>query len=380
MHSDPDNAVRQTDFDALSSRLSCYLKGYSPEDTYILDIVPLLMYYQLLGTESEFRKFALARSLKTQFFNLFPVTHTTVKGLINLDKNAVRSKINKFTPLKSPMINRGTYLRTKAISDHIDAFMNSHSEDPLVQIVSLGAGNDTRPFNLLPRHHNLQYFELDMEQTTRLKALTILSSPTLSEPVGATALTEQQLPSNAGQVLSFPSSLNTPNYHLLPCDLRLLREGTSLSDIKELSHLEASVPTLIVSECCICYLSQTDSNNLIQFWSNNLKSDAQLLIYEPLGGPEEGANNKYGHVMIRNLICRGIEMPTLMEYGTIDRQKARFEQLIPRSTVWCRDMKWVYENQITQPEIERISQLELLDEMEELNLINSHYCLIVVKW
>lgn len=380
----PEQAVRETDYDALSSRLSCYMKGYNPEDGYVLKLIPLILYYQLASVESDLKRFALSRKIKSQFFNLFQTSHTNVATILEQKPQTVFSKINRFTPLKSPMINRGTYLRTKCITNHIDAFISRYSSRDRIQIVSLGAGNDTRAFNLLPAHPNLHYFELDVEQTARLKKLAILSSPALSQAVGATSLATEQLPTTSGQIATFDPTLHTANYHLIPCDLRTLGlPHACLESLAEMSSIDREAPTLLLSECCICYLTKSDSNNLISFWRRSL-SQGCFLIYEPLGGSLD-ASSSYGQVMVKNLICRGIEMPTLMEYGTVDSQIRRFTDLIGiepkiKSDITCKDMKWIYDNDVGCVEKERLSRLEMLDELEELNLINSHYCLIVAKW
>lgn len=106
MFNDSDIAVRETDFDALSSRLSCYLKNYNPEDELLLDIVPLLLHYTILEIQSDFKRFAVSRKLKSQFFNLFPTNLIDLQKILDLNTSLVRSRINRFTPLKSPMINR----------------------------------------------------------------------------------------------------------------------------------------------------------------------------------------------------------------------------------------------------------------------------------
>ncbi|KAG0680299.1 carboxy methyl transferase for protein phosphatase 2A [Pichia californica] len=389
MSIDIDDAVRQTDFDALSSRLSCYLKGYTPQDNLILDLIPLIIYYQLISCQSEFKRFALSRKLKSLFFNIFPSNLLDINKILNFNNNEILSKINKFTPLKSPMINRGTYLRTTSITKNILNFCNKNKNLNKIQIISLGSGNDTRPFYILPKFENLSYFELDFQFTTKLKKLAILSSSKLSNTLNLNSLSLSNLPHTFENILSFNPSLNSSNYHLIPCDLRNLN---SILNNDQFKYIDPFVPTLIISECCICYLSKDDSNNLISFWRNHL-NNAEFLIYEPIGGDSSNipnnSNSNYGEVMIKNLICRGIEMPTLITYGTINLQIERFNKLINIKNennkffdckIWCKDMKWVYDNQIDINDIDRISRLEMLDEMEELNLINSHYCMIIASW
>lgn len=89
---DPDAAIRQTDGDASQARLSAVRKGY----------------------------------LKDPFITLFVPRPYLV-------------------PNRPPLINIGTYVRSEALDGLIMSWLNKASEDGKnVQIISLGAGSDTR--------------------------------------------------------------------------------------------------------------------------------------------------------------------------------------------------------------------------------------------
>ncbi|GMM47760.1 leucine carboxy methyltransferase [Pichia kluyveri] len=380
-----EDAIQQTDYDALSSRLSCHMKKYF-NDEYSLNLIPLLLYYNLLSIENTFLRNSLRRKLKSTFFDLFQLSHININTILNTNNESYFKKINKFSPLKSPMINRGTYLRTMSINEKINDFIKTNEKANKIQIISLGAGNDTRPFQLIPQYGNLTYFELDMEQTTRLKSLAIQSSPILSKQVGINLLKIEDLPTTSNDVLSFNPELSTPNYKLIPFDLKQIKSNMKLSDFQQFQQIDPDVPTLIISECCICYLSVDDADNLLHFWKNNIVTNpsSEFLIYEPIGGSTTN-NLNYGKVMVNNLNSRGLKMPSLMVYNSVELQIERFKKIFENYnngnfSIWCNDMKWVYENSITCEENKRLTSLEWLDEIEEFNLINSHYCLIVVKW
>ena len=74
----------------------------------------------------------------------------------------------------------GTHVRTTAIDILVEKFL---STDPTQtkQIVSLGAGTDTRYFRLLSKHPNLPliYHELDFPAITLQKISTIQHTPSL---------------------------------------------------------------------------------------------------------------------------------------------------------------------------------------------------------
>jgi [phosphatase 2A protein]-leucine-carboxy methyltransferase len=89
---DKDAAIRSTDGDAAQARLSAVNKGYFPDDIFIHHLVQRA----------------------------------------------------RFVPPRPPLINIGTFVRSTAI----DALVNAWIHLSQVQIVSLGAGSDTRYFRL----------------------------------------------------------------------------------------------------------------------------------------------------------------------------------------------------------------------------------------
>ena len=90
---DKDAAIRSTDTDAAQARLSAVNKGYFLDDVFIQHLV-------------QRARFVLPRP---------------------------------------PLINIGTYVRSSAIDALVNAWIDT---SPKVQIVSLGAGSDTRYFRL----------------------------------------------------------------------------------------------------------------------------------------------------------------------------------------------------------------------------------------
>jgi [phosphatase 2A protein]-leucine-carboxy methyltransferase len=94
---DADAAIRQTDSDAALARLSAVRKGYLT-DRFISSLVP-------------------------------------------------RAQLQ---PLRPPLINTGTYVRSEAIDRLVEQWLElSKSEGQLCQIISLGAGSDTRFWRLM---------------------------------------------------------------------------------------------------------------------------------------------------------------------------------------------------------------------------------------
>lgn len=262
----------------------------------------------------------------------------------------------------------GSSVRHFAITSLVDLFLESTGS---CQIVSLGAGSDTRPFSLLSKYNRgpentpkILYHELDFEVSTIKKVHTILETPLLSNVIygdhpPAPTLTEKQ-----------PHEIHTTDYHLHACDLRTLKGGTGL-----LEGMDPNLPTLVISECCLCYLQPEESDHVFAWLVEHFQNGLGVLLYEPIGG-----GDSFGEVMIENLATRGISLPTLKKYPTLQSEVSRLTERGLTSgggLVKACDMMYIYENWISSEEHARLSKLEFLDEIEELSLLLKHYC---VAW
>lgn len=241
-----------------------------------------------------------------------------------------------------PLINIGTYCRVKALDLCIQDFLKTNGPK---RIISLGCGSDTRPFHLLPQYPDLEILELDFEVAVAKKIKVINQHADLQAAIGEYTAQE--------------SKLTSSRYTLVGCDIR------------EFDFPQDSIPTLVLAECCLCYMSTSDANKLITKLTSHLQT--WLLFYEPIG-----LNDEFGRVMIENLEMRGLYMPTIAEYPTIESQLHRLKTLglIPLK---YGDIETIRNNWFSNTERERLSKLELLDEVEEMNLLLKHYVIIYSK-
>lgn len=316
-----DRIVQSTDMDALSSKYSAYQKGYISD----------------------------------------PYLETIVQGAIQHNNGP-----NVQFPHKLPVINIGSSVRHFALNELVQLFLEPHES---CQIVSLGAGSDTRAFSVLDQHNRkgtkkIIYHELDFEVTTKKKVRTILESPVLSKIVYG-----DNQPPPAPLLGSEPAEIHTNEYHLHACDLRTLSENSSL-----LTGLDPALPTLVLSECCLCYLQPEESDHVFAYLTHHLTAGLGVVLYEPIGG-----GDSFGDVMIENLATRGISLPTLKKYATLQSQVDRLAErgMAENGSAVACDMMYIYENWISASERSRIARLEFLDEIEELSLLLKHYC---VAW
>ncbi|KAK0745063.1 S-adenosyl-L-methionine-dependent methyltransferase [Apiosordaria backusii] len=274
------------------------------------------------------------------------------------------------TPRRLPIINRGTYTRTTAIDILIDCFLSSTaSSGQPRQIVSLGAGTDTRSFRLFTspeKHQNIQYHEIDFpviisKKSTLIRTITalsgILSTPS---PVPNPTTTQSYISQHKE-----PDTGNSLTLH--PLDLRMFPSSPT-----SLPGISSEHPTLLLSECCLCYLPPSCASSLITSFTTNFPS-LGLVIYEPIL-----PGDAFGRMMVSNLSARGVTMPTLSVYQTQQDQERRLKEAgFAEGEVRSRTFDGIWDGWVTTREKERVDGLERLDEVEEWKLLAGHY---VVVW
>ncbi|GAB7360928.1 hypothetical protein MBLNU230_g0912t1 [Neophaeotheca triangularis] len=299
--SSKDKIVQQTDNDALSSRLSAASLGYfANRDPYTTDLS--------VSGEPIIRRY--------------------------------------------PIINLGTYVRTAAIDKLVDRFIEAEPRGRK-QIVSLGAGSDTRFWRLAADKPdvNIIYHELDFASNVKQKQDAIARSDRLRHGID-----------HAKQ--------RCATYDLRSLDLRDLASDAP----PEISDLESDTPTLLLSECCLCYLPPDTATKVLQYFSRRISSPLGLVLYEPIR-----PFDPFGQTMITNLGSRGIHMQTLKRYSSLAAQRQRLRQAGFVNGQGARDVWQIWEDRawVSQEERERVEKLEWIDEIEEWKLLGSHYC---VAW
>jgi len=228
------------------------------------------------------------------------------------------------------------------------------------QIVSLGAGTDTRVFRLFNEgnQNKLIYHEIDFPIMSNKKSHLVKATAALRAVV---------------QKAEYVPETETWRDEGLPGECQYWCHGLDLRDLskrdlKPLPGLRTDVPTLLVSECCLCYLEVAEASSAIKYFTDQI-TDISLIIYEPIH-----PDDPFGRQMVSNLAARRIRMPTLEEYTDTTKQKARLQEA-GFSTAYSLTIETIWENWISPEEKERVDRLEGLDEVEEWNLLAGHYCI-----
>ncbi|KAF5581231.1 leucine carboxyl methyltransferase 1 [Fusarium pseudocircinatum] len=338
-----DATIQGTDTDASVSRLSAVDLGYLYD--------PYAQYFVQSGDGP------VARRL--------PIINRGVLENIAMTPNVC---------ILTPFI--GTYTRTISLDTLIESFLDGDKDSEQgagpKQIVSLGAGTDTRPFRLFSSESRagLVYHELDFEVVTSKKLRTVQATPKLRNILkDATQLTGH----------SWSAKPTGCEYYCHGQDLRGFSQSkppkeedeteTTTNEIS-LPGLRTDIPTLLLSECCLCYLTATEASDVLNFFNSRIPN-LGTIIYEPIR-PDDA----FGKMMVSNLAARRIQMPTLQMYQTPEDQRARMSKA-GFEKVYHMTIEDIWQNWVSADEKRRVDSLEGLDEVEEWKLLAAHY---IVVW
>lgn len=270
---------------------------------------------------------------------------------------------------RMPIINRGTYVRTRAVDTLVNRFLRSYQAEQ-VQIISLGAGTDTRPFRLLSFSqtdgHHLCYVEIDFPKTTSSKINVIERTEAIMEVIK----------SARGQwtISMDKSCLTSQAYCVHAADLRGLAGDIPAAEPPAIAGLDPEKPTLILSEMCLTYVEAATSTSILRDLLRHYLSAApsvEIVLYEPLQ-----PNDAFGRTMIANLSSRHIELPGMIAFPTLEAHRERLREagFTEESKSWT--IRQVWEQWISQDEKDRLRTLEMVDEEEEWHLLAEHYGVI----
>ncbi|KAJ9579233.1 hypothetical protein L9F63_024662, partial [Diploptera punctata] len=163
--------------------------------------------------------------------------------------------------------------------------------------------------------------------------------------------------------------LLTSQYRLISGDLQyldVLERRLSAVGVK------FDVPTLLLAECAICYMSEQSGSKLIE-WAASKFTDATFITYEQVH-PDDG----FGIVMKKHFEDMRSPLLQLNEYPNLEAQQGRY---LSRGWTSCR--AWTaFEMflKITSPEErKKILKLEPFDEFEEWHLEGCHFALMVAS-
>ncbi|EJT96894.1 S-adenosyl-L-methionine-dependent methyltransferase [Dacryopinax primogenitus] len=265
-------------------------------------------------------------------------------------------------PNRPALINVGTWLRGRSVDALVKGFVQRVGEGGKVQVLSLGAGSDTRFWRIssTPMGGKIaRWVEVDFPEVTSSKARAIWKHAQLKGALGVCALT------GGG------TGVRGEKYALLPADLRLSPEKTLGALLTPANDTDAllspTLPTLVLLECVLPYLPLREGETVLR-WAGERFGKVAVVLYEMFG-----LGDAFGKVMRENLAVRGVQIPGTV--ASLDALNERFQRAgFEGQALTLRDIRTHY---VPPAENERVAKLELMDEYEELDLVLGHYA---VAW
>ena len=219
------------------------------------------------------------------------------------------------------------------------------------QIISLGAGFDTRLFRFMDEFGNklegLKYFEIDFDQIIREKIRIVEIKPILKER------------SSSWRPISF--DLNGG-----------INEEIFGNDF------DASVPALIIAECCLMYLTAESGDKIISWCGNTFKSSVTFCSFDPILA-NDLKSDPFAKVMLENFDKRGLDTRALLEYPSKQSTINRFMKHFPLVDSFTMLQLETTESLVSKQERREVLIKSALDEYEDWTLLASHSLLIVAR-
>ncbi|RXW24968.1 hypothetical protein EST38_g889 [Candolleomyces aberdarensis] len=277
-------------------------------------------------------------------------------------------------PARPPLINIGTYVRSQGIDVLVEEWLQlARQSGQKAQIVSLGAGSDTRFWRIETGQYKddlAAYIEVDFPEVTSKKTMAIRKSKEMNALLGD--------PSKI-QIVGGGTGLQSTKYHLLPGDLRkppseaLEPALTAKGSTEGEAILSPSLPTLIIFECVLAYMSPEGSSQLLQWFVNYA---GEGFIWKSDG--HEFESEKPAIYLLEGILtcckARNVTLPGAEPFNTLESLSERLTN-VGFTAARALTLKEIRRAYVDESELNRISKLELLDETEELDLLLDHYAI-----
>jgi tRNA wybutosine-synthesizing protein 4 len=274
----------------------------------------------------------------------------------------------------SPMMNRGYFARVECINElsrkSIDSLLAGNGEqmeevaEVDYQIVNLGCGFDTSSLRKIKEEtssgeRSFHVFEVDLAEVVTQKA-GILSA---EEGLMVSKVGERDFRLSVQGDSSSSSSVR-----LLGSDLK---DADAVCRSLTEAGINLGTPTLIITECVMVYMDKDSCQKLCRSLGQMFRGPAAWITYDMVG-----VGDVFGQMMLKNLTNAGYNLPGFVDNPT----KGEHVELFTASG-WneasCRTMLESYRELISPEDKARVAKLEIFDEIEEWEMLMSHYCLTV---
>lgn len=267
------------------------------------------------------------------------------------------------TITKLPIINRGYYARIKSFEVLISSYITTFPVASEIQIVNIGCGFDTISLKLsshFKSEYNLSFFEIDFKSVIDQKFAIIHSNEVMTSSLSfKDDVSDSKLSDTVYKI---------GNLIMIGCDIR--SKNMKLIDLLRDNGFDATKPTIILTECVLVYLEKEITFSLIKEFSKSIQ-ESFWITYDMLN-----PNDIFGQTMLRNISCAGYEVPGFTDFPSVESLSERFSSL-NWENVKTINMLQAYNKLISSEEKVRVNKLQIFDEIEEWELLMSHYSLTI---
>ncbi|KAK3678012.1 tRNA methyltransferase ppm2 [Recurvomyces mirabilis] len=268
---------------------------------------------------------------------------------------------------RSPLINRGYWLRMKAIEHCVTRFLAEGTAKRKV-VINLGCGYDPLPWLFLGKHpelcQNTTFVDVDYPALMHNKLGIISKTEQLKM-----LLPKMTRTNNESGLLA-----SSDPYVAIGCDLY----NTSTMDQILHDHLrikDSSVAVLCVAEVSIAYMEREAAQHVLE-WGATLSDVRFCLLEQHLPDGEE-------HPFAQTMLAHFQKLKTpLGGIGTIPEMKQRFADAgWPEAGTDIRSLweLWSDPTFLNAEQRRGLDKIEPFDEWEEFALFASHYFLAVAE-
>ncbi|KAI9928301.1 tRNA methyltransferase ppm2 [Aspergillus wentii] len=266
---------------------------------------------------------------------------------------------------RSPVINRGYWLRMYAMKESVRRFMKEPSDKPKF-VLSLGCGFDPLPFMLLsaegPLCRDTTFVDIDYEKLMLNKKTAIHGTPEITELLENVEFLPDE---SAVQVRS-------DRYKAIGCDLRNLKKLEDTLNAEVFPSSECSI--LCLAEVSLTYMDVKSAGAVVN-WASKLSSDVQFCILEQFF--PDGPNHPFASTMMKHFSKCGAPLHSIHEFPSLQEQEQRFKNAdwaqVRARSLW--DL-WSDDDFLSPSTRISLDDIEPVDESEEFSLYASHYFLL----
>lgn len=211
---------------------------------------------------------------------------------------------------------------------------------------------------------------MDYPQVAARKAERIQAEPLLHKPLGAWKGHEREI--------------HAETYVLLAEDLNAYGQDAQNASFERLfAELDTTAPTLLLWECVLAYVDPATADRLMERMFARFTHVAVLCYDMCVSGDQaegDAPPDRFGRVMLQNLAARHLELVGARKYTTPDAYVRRFRTLLERTAQGghvrsdAYSLRYVWQT-LDPAERHRLSRIEGLDEVEELEMLLGHYCM-----